>query len=102
MQCNLCFLVYLEIVSPLEVISVHFVLVYQIILVPVSQKPRVLAALKPSVVGFHVTSLVWDISASSISMTPHVRPENSCLLGSSVKNILFHFSIQSKLEIEMI
>ena len=51
-------LVLLKVVSPLEVVRVHFVLRDEVILVPVREDPAVLAALQSSVVGVHVTGLV--------------------------------------------
>ena len=51
-------LVLLKVVSPLEVVGVHFVLWDEVILVPIREEPAVLAALQPSVVGVHMTGLV--------------------------------------------
>ena len=50
-------LVLLEIVAPLQVVDVHFVLRYELILIPVREEPAVFAAHQPSMVGVHVTCL---------------------------------------------
>ena len=66
--------VLLEVVSPLQEVGVHLVLGDEGVLVPVSEEPAVFAALKTSMIGFHLTCLILHIPTRSISMLQHVRP----------------------------
>ena len=50
--------VLLEVIAPLQVVGVHFILRDESILVSVREEPAVFAAHQPSVVGVHVTCLV--------------------------------------------